>query len=160
MVSEQTRQLVTETLQQVTRAAEAGQGPNSGPDGSSKDETGSGEASHGGGAQGKTSILFIVETKRTGLTHCPTWFPSFPQNLCLWCTWCPPGSRIGPSRKSRWSPAPPSSTRRCVPGNPSQPLPPSKPCWSCSRRQVSRYVTEESRSSARLRHLAVTPANQ
>ncbi|KAM3601078.1 uncharacterized protein V6R79_007369 [Siganus canaliculatus] len=39
VVSEQTRQLVTETLQQVTRSADAGQGSTSGPD--PKDEAGS-----------------------------------------------------------------------------------------------------------------------
>uniref|UniRef100_A0A3Q3WV88 BRCA2-interacting transcriptional repressor EMSY n=1 Tax=Mola mola TaxID=94237 RepID=A0A3Q3WV88_MOLML len=41
VVSEQTRQLVTETLQQVTRAADLGQGQTSGPDGSTKEESGS-----------------------------------------------------------------------------------------------------------------------
>uniref|UniRef100_A0A3P8SV48 BRCA2-interacting transcriptional repressor EMSY n=1 Tax=Amphiprion percula TaxID=161767 RepID=A0A3P8SV48_AMPPE len=41
VVSEQTRQLVTETLQQVTRSAEMGQIQTSGQDGSSKDEAGS-----------------------------------------------------------------------------------------------------------------------
>ncbi|XP_041808903.1 BRCA2-interacting transcriptional repressor EMSY isoform X2 [Chelmon rostratus] len=41
VVSEQTRQLVTETLQQVTRSADIGQGQTSGQDGSTKDESGS-----------------------------------------------------------------------------------------------------------------------
>lgn len=45
VVSEQTRQLVTETLQQVTRAAEVSQAQTSGHDGSGKEDTGSlGEA--------------------------------------------------------------------------------------------------------------------
>lgn len=60
VVSEQTRQLVTETLQQVTRSADIGQGQTSGPDGSTKEEVASfvetsslaGETSHGS-AQGK-----------------------------------------------------------------------------------------------------------
>lgn len=58
VVSEQTRQLVTETLQQVTRAADVGQGQTSGPEGSTKDEPGSlaGEASHG--AQGTLPFLW------------------------------------------------------------------------------------------------------
>lgn len=55
MVSEQTRQLVTETLQQVTRSADVAQGQTSGSDGSAKDEVASfteasslaGESSHG-----------------------------------------------------------------------------------------------------------------
>lgn len=48
VMSEQTRQLVTETLQQVTRSADVGPGQTSGQDGSTKDESGSlaGEASH------------------------------------------------------------------------------------------------------------------
>uniref|UniRef100_A0A7N6F788 BRCA2-interacting transcriptional repressor EMSY n=1 Tax=Anabas testudineus TaxID=64144 RepID=A0A7N6F788_ANATE len=41
VVSEQTRQLVTETLQQVTRSADMGQGQTSGPDGSTKEEVAS-----------------------------------------------------------------------------------------------------------------------
>ncbi|KAM6907912.1 BRCA2-interacting transcriptional repressor EMSY [Xenentodon cancila] len=41
VVSEQTRQLVTETLQQVTRSAEVSQGQTSGQDGSAKDSGGS-----------------------------------------------------------------------------------------------------------------------
>lgn len=40
MVSEQTRQLVTETLQQVTRSAEGAQGQTPNQEGSSKDEPG------------------------------------------------------------------------------------------------------------------------
>ncbi|XP_030010090.1 BRCA2-interacting transcriptional repressor EMSY isoform X2 [Sphaeramia orbicularis] len=40
VVSEQTRQLVTETLQQVTRSADLGQSQTSGQDGSTKDEAG------------------------------------------------------------------------------------------------------------------------
>lgn len=57
VVSEQTRQLVTETLQQVTRAADLGQGQTSGPDGSTKEESGSSasEGSHGG-TQGKPHL--------------------------------------------------------------------------------------------------------
>lgn len=62
VVSEQTRQLVTETLQQVTRSVDiGGQGQTSGQDGSTKDEPGSlaGEASHGS-AQG--IFLFSIKT--------------------------------------------------------------------------------------------------
>ncbi|XP_053298239.1 BRCA2-interacting transcriptional repressor EMSY isoform X1 [Pleuronectes platessa] len=59
VVSEQTRQLVTETLQQATRAAEAGHVLASCSDGSAKDEVASftersssaGEASHGSGQE-------------------------------------------------------------------------------------------------------------
>lgn len=48
VVSEQTRQLVTEALQNVTRSAELVPGPASGADGSAKGDSGSaaGEASH------------------------------------------------------------------------------------------------------------------
>lgn len=67
MVSEQTRQLVTETLQQVTRSVDMGQGQTSGPDGSAKDEVVtltessslSAEASHGG-AQGTLFLFFFM----------------------------------------------------------------------------------------------------
>lgn len=54
MVSEQTRQLVTETLQQVTRVADIGQGHAVSTDGPGKEESGSsgGDGSHGS-AQGK-----------------------------------------------------------------------------------------------------------
>lgn len=53
VVSEQTRQLVTETLQQVTRAADIGQGTAASTDGPGKEGSGSlgGEGSNGG-AQG------------------------------------------------------------------------------------------------------------
>lgn len=53
MVSEQTRQLVTETLQQVTRSAEVSQGQTSGPDGSKRDETSS--LTEAGGLTGEAS---------------------------------------------------------------------------------------------------------
>lgn len=61
VVSEQTRQLVTETLQQVTRSADIGQGQTSGQDGSTKDDSGSsaGEASHGS-AQGILPFPFTM----------------------------------------------------------------------------------------------------
>ncbi|XP_017284678.1 BRCA2-interacting transcriptional repressor EMSY isoform X2 [Kryptolebias marmoratus] len=58
VVSEQTRQLVTETLQQVTRSAELSQGQTSGPDGSQKDEGGGGGGgglTEGGGVPGEAS---------------------------------------------------------------------------------------------------------
>lgn len=60
VVSEQTRQLVTETLQQVTRSADIGQAHTSGQDGPTKDESGSlaGEAPHGS-AQGTLHFLFF-----------------------------------------------------------------------------------------------------
>lgn len=58
MVSEQTRQLVTETLQQVTRAADAGQGHAASTDGSGKEESGSsgGDGSHGGAQGNRPSV--------------------------------------------------------------------------------------------------------
>lgn len=64
VVSEQTRQLVTETLQQVTRSADTGQGQTSGQDGSSKDDSSSlaGETSHGS-AQGILAFFHAVETR-------------------------------------------------------------------------------------------------
>lgn len=65
VVSEQTRQLVTETLQQVTRSADIGQGQTSGQDGSTKDESGSsaGEASHSS-VQGKLPLLYLTAQSR------------------------------------------------------------------------------------------------
>lgn len=58
LVSEHTRQLVTETLQQVTRSADLSQAQTSGHDGSTKEESSSstGETSHGS-AQGTFSLL-------------------------------------------------------------------------------------------------------
>lgn len=65
VVSEQTRQLVTETLQQVTRATELGLGQTPGQDGAAKDDGGSlteagslaSEASHSS-AQGTLPFTF------------------------------------------------------------------------------------------------------
>ncbi|KAI3373984.1 hypothetical protein L3Q82_022548 [Scortum barcoo] len=64
VVSEQTRQLVTETLQQVTRSADIGQGHSSGQDGSTKDESGSssGEAPHGS-AQESQPVVHVVSSR-------------------------------------------------------------------------------------------------
>ena len=64
VVSEQTRQLVTETLQQVTRSVDISQGQTSSQEGSTKDESGTftepsslaGETSHGS-TQGKCPHL-------------------------------------------------------------------------------------------------------
>ncbi|XP_067347899.1 BRCA2-interacting transcriptional repressor EMSY isoform X2 [Channa argus] len=70
VLSEQTRQLVTETLQQVTRSADMGQGQSSGPDGSAKDEVANftetssvaSEASHGS-AQEPQSVVHVVSSR-------------------------------------------------------------------------------------------------
>lgn len=59
VVSEQTRQLVTETLQQVTRAADPGQGHTASTDGPGKEESG-GDGSHGS-AQGSHLSLHQYE---------------------------------------------------------------------------------------------------
>uniref|UniRef100_A0A3B4FYV1 EMSY transcriptional repressor, BRCA2 interacting n=1 Tax=Pundamilia nyererei TaxID=303518 RepID=A0A3B4FYV1_9CICH len=69
VVSEQTRQLVTETLQQVTRSAELSQGQTPGQDGATKDDAGSlaeasslvSEASQGS-AQGMPPFTFPMTT--------------------------------------------------------------------------------------------------
>ncbi|XP_070839648.1 BRCA2-interacting transcriptional repressor EMSY isoform X2 [Chaetodon trifascialis] len=65
VVSEQTRQLVTETLQQVTRAADVGQGQTSGQDGSTKDES---EASHGS-AQEPPPVVHVVSSREQDWTE-------------------------------------------------------------------------------------------
>uniref|UniRef100_A0A7N6F6E0 BRCA2-interacting transcriptional repressor EMSY n=1 Tax=Anabas testudineus TaxID=64144 RepID=A0A7N6F6E0_ANATE len=75
VVSEQTRQLVTETLQQVTRSADMGQGQTSGPDGSTKEEVASfmetsslaGETSHGS-VQGKP-VVHVVSSREQDWTE-------------------------------------------------------------------------------------------
>lgn len=76
VVSEQTRQLVTETLQQVTRSADMGQGQTSGQDGSAKDESGSftetsslaGETSHGS-AQDPQPVVHVVTSREQDWTE-------------------------------------------------------------------------------------------
>ncbi|CAN9501097.1 unnamed protein product [Ophioblennius macclurei] len=80
VVSEQTRQLVTETLQQVTRAAELGQGQTSGQDGSAKDDGGGGggnlteagglaaDTSHGG-AQEVQPVVHVVSSREQDWTE-------------------------------------------------------------------------------------------
>ncbi|KAM9729107.1 BRCA2-interacting transcriptional repressor EMSY isoform 1-T1 [Menidia menidia] len=55
VVSEQTRQLVTETLQQVTRSAEVSQSQASGPDGSTKEESVTEASSSGPAGEGAHS---------------------------------------------------------------------------------------------------------
>ncbi|XP_047463399.1 BRCA2-interacting transcriptional repressor EMSY isoform X3 [Mugil cephalus] len=75
VVSEQTRQLVTETLQQVTRSAELGQGQTSGQDGA-KDEAGSlpeatsvaGEASHSS-SQDSQPVVHLVSSREQDWTE-------------------------------------------------------------------------------------------
>ncbi|XP_071369583.1 BRCA2-interacting transcriptional repressor EMSY-like [Centroberyx affinis] len=70
VVSEQTRQLVTETLQQVSRSSDPGQGQTSGQDGPAKDESGgftesgalSGEASHCR-AQDSQPVVHVVTSR-------------------------------------------------------------------------------------------------
>ncbi|XP_012719807.2 BRCA2-interacting transcriptional repressor EMSY isoform X2 [Fundulus heteroclitus] len=76
VVSEQTRQLVTETLQQVTRSAEASQAQTAGQDGSVKDDAGgppeatglSGEASHSG-AQDPQPVVHMVSSREQDWTE-------------------------------------------------------------------------------------------
>ncbi|KAM9846859.1 BRCA2-interacting transcriptional repressor EMSY isoform 2-T2 [Aulostomus maculatus] len=76
VVSEQTRQLVTETLQQVTRSADIGQCQTSGQDGSTKDESGSvpetsssaGEGSHGN-TQEPQPVLHVVSSREQDWTE-------------------------------------------------------------------------------------------
>eukprot|EP00064_Thunnus_orientalis_P017080 superscaffoldBa00003533_g17157 len=76
VVSEQTRQLVTETLQQVTRSADMGQGQTSGQDVSTKDESGSftetsslaGETSHGS-AQDPQPVVHVVTSREQDWTE-------------------------------------------------------------------------------------------
>uniref|UniRef100_A0A3B4ZD89 BRCA2-interacting transcriptional repressor EMSY n=1 Tax=Stegastes partitus TaxID=144197 RepID=A0A3B4ZD89_9TELE len=76
VVSEQTRQLVTETLQQVTRSAEMGQSQTSGQDGSSKDEAGSlteasslaSEASHSS-TQEPQPVVHVVSSREQDWTE-------------------------------------------------------------------------------------------
>ncbi|XP_068186715.1 BRCA2-interacting transcriptional repressor EMSY [Antennarius striatus] len=62
VMSEQTRQLVTETLQQATRSAEAPPAPAPGQDGSTRDES-AGEASHHGAAQEPPPIVHVVASR-------------------------------------------------------------------------------------------------
>ncbi|XP_042355198.1 BRCA2-interacting transcriptional repressor EMSY isoform X1 [Plectropomus leopardus] len=72
VVSEQTRQLVTETLQQVTRSVDiGGQGQTSGQDGSTKDEPGgslAGEASHGS-TQEPQPVVHVVSSREQDWTE-------------------------------------------------------------------------------------------
>ncbi|XP_019960682.1 BRCA2-interacting transcriptional repressor EMSY isoform X3 [Paralichthys olivaceus] len=76
VVSEQTRQLVTETLQQVTRAADVGQVLASGSDGSTKDEVASfteasssaGEASHGS-VQEVQPVVHVLSSREQDWTE-------------------------------------------------------------------------------------------
>ncbi|KAM9348342.1 BRCA2-interacting transcriptional repressor EMSY [Symphorus nematophorus] len=70
VVSEQARQLVTETLQQVTRSADIGQSQTSGQDGSSKEESGSlaGETSHGS-AQEPQPVVHVVSSREQDWTE-------------------------------------------------------------------------------------------
>ncbi|KAM4726585.1 BRCA2-interacting transcriptional repressor EMSY isoform 2-T2 [Anableps anableps] len=76
VVSEQTRQLVTETLQQVTRSAEVSQAQTSGQDGSVKEDTAvlaeatslSSEASHSG-AQDPQPVVHMVSSREQDWTE-------------------------------------------------------------------------------------------
>ncbi|XP_040006481.1 BRCA2-interacting transcriptional repressor EMSY isoform X3 [Xiphias gladius] len=76
VVSEQTRQLVTETLQQVTRSADVGQGQTPGSDGSTKDEVASFtetsslavEASHGS-TQEPQPVVHVVSSREQDWTE-------------------------------------------------------------------------------------------
>uniref|UniRef100_UPI0037E71CE7 BRCA2-interacting transcriptional repressor EMSY n=1 Tax=Semicossyphus pulcher TaxID=241346 RepID=UPI0037E71CE7 len=67
---EQTRQLVTETLQQVTRSVDIGQAQSSGQDGSTKDESGSlgGEAPHGS-TQEPQPVVHVVSSREQDWTE-------------------------------------------------------------------------------------------
>ncbi|XP_029956578.1 BRCA2-interacting transcriptional repressor EMSY isoform X2 [Salarias fasciatus] len=72
VVSEQTRQLVTETLQQATRSAELGQGQAPGPDGSAKEDAGglteAGDVSQGG-AQEAQPVVHLVSSREQDWTE-------------------------------------------------------------------------------------------
>ncbi|XP_063342746.1 BRCA2-interacting transcriptional repressor EMSY [Pelmatolapia mariae] len=76
VVSEQTRQLVTETLQQVTRSAELSQGQTQGQDGAAKDDAGSlaeasslvSEASQGS-AQEAQPVVHVVSSREQDWTE-------------------------------------------------------------------------------------------
>ncbi|XP_037323862.2 BRCA2-interacting transcriptional repressor EMSY isoform X1 [Pungitius pungitius] len=70
VVSEQTRQLVTEALQHVTRSAELVPGPASGPDGSAKDDCGgaAGEAPHSS-AQEPQPAVHVVSSREHDWTE-------------------------------------------------------------------------------------------
>uniref|UniRef100_A0A8C9XXU4 BRCA2-interacting transcriptional repressor EMSY n=1 Tax=Sander lucioperca TaxID=283035 RepID=A0A8C9XXU4_SANLU len=70
VVSEHTRQLVTEALQQVTRSAEIGQGQTSGQDGSPKEDAGSlaTEFSHGS-AQESQPVVHVVSSREQDWTE-------------------------------------------------------------------------------------------
>lgn len=83
MVSEQTRQLVTETLQQVTRAADIGQVHTASPDGSVKEESGSsgGDGSHGssqGDHPSSINKIQLLHSKFPQITN-PTTILSLPR---------------------------------------------------------------------------------
>ncbi|KAM6984018.1 BRCA2-interacting transcriptional repressor EMSY isoform 2-T2 [Tautogolabrus adspersus] len=67
---EQTRQLVTETLQQVSRSADIGQGQTPGQDGSTKEETSSsaGETSHSS-AQEPQPVVHVVSSREHDWTE-------------------------------------------------------------------------------------------
>ncbi|KAA8586597.1 hypothetical protein FQN60_000433 [Etheostoma spectabile] len=71
VVSEHTRQLVTEALQQVTRSAEIGQVQTSGQDGSTKDDAGSlaAESSHGSSAQESQTVVHVVSSREQDWTE-------------------------------------------------------------------------------------------
>ncbi|XP_034745203.1 BRCA2-interacting transcriptional repressor EMSY isoform X6 [Etheostoma cragini] len=71
VVSEHTRQLVTEALQQVTRSAEIGQVQTSGQDGSTKDDAGSlaAESSHGSSAQESQPVVHVVSSREQDWTE-------------------------------------------------------------------------------------------
>ncbi|AWO99694.1 putative protein EMSY [Scophthalmus maximus] len=68
VLSEHTRQLVTETLQQVTRAAEAGQAHASGSDGSAKDEVHAGFAETSGFAEPQP-VVHLVSSREQDWTE-------------------------------------------------------------------------------------------
>ncbi|XP_038164673.1 BRCA2-interacting transcriptional repressor EMSY isoform X3 [Cyprinodon tularosa] len=85
VVSEQTRQLVTETLQQVTRAAEVSQAQTSGHDGSGKEDTGSlGEApsvssdAAQSSAQDPQPVVHMVSSREQDWTEQEVAMESFP----------------------------------------------------------------------------------
>uniref|UniRef100_A0A8D3E3N6 BRCA2-interacting transcriptional repressor EMSY n=1 Tax=Scophthalmus maximus TaxID=52904 RepID=A0A8D3E3N6_SCOMX len=70
VLSEHTRQLVTETLQQVTRAAEAGQAHASGSDGSAKDEVHAGFTETSGFAgEAPQPVVHLVSSREQDWTE-------------------------------------------------------------------------------------------
>lgn len=105
MVSEQTRQLVTETLQQVTRSAEVSQGQTPGPDGSRKDETGGlAEACSLTGEASQSSTQGAVSSKNPlFISSCVNVFPLNQNCVCFLSSEVPTVVHVLSSREQDWT---------------------------------------------------------